>query len=72
VRETVWDGGVFVMGEEREMTMEGEYIWREASTVPMTTGQEGVYLYHREENGIKTFFPTRDYLHHRPILLSDS
>jgi hypothetical protein len=32
------------MGEEREMTMEGEYIWREASTVPMTTGQEG-YIY---------------------------
>jgi hypothetical protein len=28
------------MGEEREMTMEGEYIWRDANTGPMTTGQE--------------------------------
>jgi hypothetical protein len=32
------------MGEEREMTMEGEYIWREASTRPVTTGQEGVSI----------------------------
>lgn len=38
-RRAVWDGGVFVIGEEREggcfeSTMEGENIWREATAGP--------------------------------------